>query len=69
MTALKAISWASGVQLNYTKKGWRFLLRLQTFFKKIVTFLRFLFLFERFYIYDTICLIVVIIIFLDFLHR
>jgi len=49
---LKAISWASGV--NYTKKRYFFLFRLQTFFYfcHVFTFFNvFKFLFERFYIY------------------
>jgi len=41
---MKAISWASGVELNYAKKRQRFLLRLQTFFFNfchVFTFLTF----------------------------
>ena len=49
--ALKAISWASGVELNYTRKRQRYLLRLQNVFFIFVTFLRFYFYLNVFYIY------------------
>ena len=39
---MKAISWASGVELNYTKKRLRFLSRLQTFFYFCHVFFTFL---------------------------
>ena len=42
---MKAISWASGEELNYSKKRKRFLLRLQTFF------LNFCHVFNVFYFY------------------
>jgi len=56
---LKAISWASGVELNYTKKRLRFLSRLQTFFyfcHVFYIFNVFKFLFERFlHLWFTFC--------------
>ena len=48
--ALKAISWASGVELNYTEKRYRFI--TFTNFLFLSRFWRFLVLFEHFYVYQ-----------------
>jgi len=51
---LKAISWAAGVELNYTKKRQRFYYVYKRFFlnfSRFYVFDVFLFLFERFYTY------------------
>ena len=46
--ALKAISWASGVELNYIRRGNVFLLRLQKFF----LFCNIVFIFTFFYVFN-----------------